>query len=81
MENTAQMLRAKSEALRTSVRTILNELKITNNEITAQMQINEASAVQKNAEIEQLHVDNEGLAVLKADNETFISKVEEIFGA
>lgn len=81
MGNTAQMLQAKSEALKKSVQTILNELKNTNNEIVAQMQMNEASAVQKNAEIEQLHVDNEGLAVLKADNETFISKVEEIFGA
>lgn len=78
MKNTTQMHFAKSEALKNTVRNALDELKNTNKEIESQMQINEASAAQKNAEIEQLYKENDELAVLKTDNEVFISKVEEI---
>lgn len=78
MTNTSQMLRSKSEALKKSVQTILGEIKKTNDEITAQLQINESSVVQLGHDIEQLQKDNEELLVLRAENETFISKVEDI---
>jgi hypothetical protein len=71
MANTAQMLRANSEALRKSLQTILVEFKKVNEEITEHLENNASS-------VEQLLKDNEELAVLKADNETFISKVEGI---
>ena len=78
MKNTTQMLRSKSEAFKKTVQTALDQLKSVNNEIVAQMQINENSATQKNNEINQLRKDNEELVALKTDNEDFISKVEEI---
>lgn len=78
MTNTSQMLRSKSEALKKSVQTILGEIKRTNDEITAQLQINENNAEQLGRDIETLRKDNEELLVLRAENETFISKVEDI---
>ena len=78
MTNTSQMLRSKSEALKKSVQTILGEIKRTNDEITAQLQINENNAVQLGRDIETLRKDNEELIALRAENETFISKVEDI---
>jgi septal ring factor EnvC (AmiA/AmiB activator) len=69
---------AKSEALIKSVPTILGQLKQTNEEITAQIQINVNTIEQHTKDIEQLHKDNEALAAQKTRNETFISKVEDI---
>lgn len=81
MANTAEVLRMKSESLRNGIGQLLQGLVDTNLEITQQIQMNEAAVAQANANIAQLGRDNEELTVLKADNETFISKVEEILGA
>lgn len=80
MINTVTNLRKKSEAFVNTIKTCLGELKNTNNEITTQIQINEASVDQHNKDVEQLHKDNEELAVLRAENETLVSKVEDILG-
>ncbi len=78
MINTSTALRNKSEALKNGIGQLVQELKKTNDEIATQLQINENSVEQHHKDIEQLGKDNEALAVLRADNETFISKVEEI---
>lgn len=78
MNNTVQMLAAKSEALKNSVQTILGQLKQTNEEITAQIQINANNAEQHTKDIEQLHKDNIDLAALKKENEAFIASVGDI---
>jgi hypothetical protein len=78
MANTAEELRMKSEAYVKAIRISLGELRKVNDEIAAQMEQNNATAEQAQANIEQLYRENEELAVLKTDNETFISKVEGI---
>lgn len=78
MNSTAITLRKKSENLVEGIRMLIGELKKTNDEIVMQMQANESAAAQAEASIAQLQTDNDELAVLKADNEVFISKVEEI---
>lgn len=80
MINTVTNLRGKSENLIKGIKTLIDELKNTNNEITTQIQINEASVEQHNKDVEQLYKDNEELAVIRGENETFISKVEDILG-
>lgn len=80
MASTVEILRSKSANLKNAIGQFISELKNTNNEIGAQIEANENAVVQANVSIEQLHKDNEELAVLRAENETFISKVEEILG-
>lgn len=80
MGSTAENLRLKSENLKKGIGTLLNEIVNTNNQIAGQIAANEAAVVQANANIVQLNRDNEELAVLKTDNETFIAKIEEILG-
>lgn len=80
MNSTSITLSKKSENLVDGIRMLIGELKKTNDEIVAQMQANEQAAAQFSANIDMLQTDNDTLAVLKADNEVFISKVEEILG-
>lgn len=80
MTNTVEHLRMKSENLVKGIGQLLAELKKTNDEIDVQIQMNEGVIEEARANIEQLDKDNLELAVLKTDNETFISKVEEIIG-
>jgi hypothetical protein len=70
----------KSENLVKGIGQLLAELKKTNGEIDVQIQMNKGVIEEAHANIEQLDKDNLELAVLKADNETFISKIEEIIG-
>jgi hypothetical protein len=70
----------KSESLIKGIEQLLTELKNTNGEIDVQIQMNKGVIEEAHANIEQLDKDNLELAVLKADNETFISKIEEIIG-
>jgi hypothetical protein len=70
----------KSESLVKGIEQLLAELKKTNGEIDVQIQMNKGVIEEAHANIEQLDKDNLELAVLKADNETFISKIEEIIG-
>ncbi len=80
MINTVTNHKNKSEAFKNTIKTCLSELKQTNKEISAQIEINENSIEQHHTDVRLLESDNEELAVLRADNETFISKVEEILG-
>lgn len=77
---TSENLRMKSENLKKGIGTLLMEIVNTNNQIAMQIEANKSAVEQANANIVQLNRDNEELAVLKADNETFISKIEEILG-
>ena len=77
MANTAKELRIKSENLKNGIAPLLQQIVTTNLEIAKQIEDNKALIAQANANIEQLYRDNDDLAVLKAENETFISKVEE----
>jgi hypothetical protein len=56
----------------------LQQIVTTNLEIAKQIEENKALIERAEANIEQLYGDNDELAVLKAENEAFISKVEEI---
>lgn len=78
MANTANELRIRSENLKNGIAPLLQQLVTTNLEIAKQIEENEALIAQANANIEQLYRENEELAVIKGDNETFISKVEGI---
>lgn len=78
MANTAEELRIKSENLKNGIAPLLKQLVTTNLEIAKQIEDNKTLIAQNEANIEQLYRENEELAVLKADNETFISKVEGI---
>ncbi len=80
MANTAEELRIRSENLKNGIAPLLQQIVTTNLEIAKKIEENNALIERTNANIEQLYRDNEELAVLKADNETFISKVEEILG-
>lgn len=80
MANTAAELRIRSENLKNGIAPLLQQIVTTNLEIAKKIEENNALIERANANIEQLYRDNEELAVLKADNETFISKVEEILG-
>lgn len=80
MANTAEELRIRSENLKNGIAPLLQQIVTTNLEIAKKIEENNALIERANANIEQLYRDNEELAVLKADNETFISKVEEILG-
>lgn len=80
MANTVEHLRMKSENLVKGIGQLLAELKKTNGEIDVQIQMNKGVIEEAHANIEQLDKDNLELAVLKADNETSISKIEEIIG-
>ena len=80
MANTAKELRIKSENLKNGIAPLLKQLVTTNLEIAKQIEDNKTLIAQNEANIAQLERDNEELAVLKGDNETFISKVEEILG-
>lgn len=77
---TSENLRMKSENLKKGIGTLLMEIVNTNNQIAMQIEANKAAVEHANANIVQLNRDNEELAVLKVDNETFISKIEEILG-
>ena len=78
MANTAEELRIKSENLKNGIAPLLKQLVTTNLEIAKQIEENNSLIERANANIEQLYRENEELAVLKTDNETFISKVEGI---
>ena len=78
MANTAKELRIKSENLKNGIAPLLKQLVTTNLEIAKQIEDNKTLIAQNEANIEQLYRENEELAVLKTDNETFISKVEGI---
>ena len=78
--STAENLRLKSENLKKGIGTLLKEIVATNNQIAGQIEANKAAVEEANANIEQYKRDNEELAALKADNETVISKIEEILG-
>lgn len=80
MANTVEHLRMKSESFVKGIEQLLAELKKTNGEIDVQIQMNKGVIEEAHANIEQLDKDNLELAVLKADNETFVSKIEEIIG-
>ena len=73
---TANELRNKSENLKNGIAPLLQQIVTTNLEIAKQIEGNKALIAQANANIEQLYRENDELATLKADNETFISKVE-----
>lgn len=78
MANTAEELRIKSENLKNGIAPLLQQIVTTNLEIAKQIEENTALIARAEANIEQLYRDNDELAVLKAENETFISKVEEV---
>lgn len=78
MPNSVDRLRAKSESLVKGIEQLLMELKNTNNEIGNQITMNEGLVEQAHMDIEQLLKDNEALAALRVENETFIAKVTEI---
>lgn len=78
MPNSVDRLRAKSESLVKGIEQLLIELKNTNNEICNQITMNEGLVEQAHMDIEQLLKDNEALAALRVENETFIAKVTEI---
>lgn len=78
MANTAKELRIKSENLKNGIAPLLKQLVTTNLEIAKQIEDNKTLIAQNEANIEQLYRENDELAVLKTDNETFISKVEGI---
>lgn len=78
MANTVEHLRMKSESLVKGIEQLVNELKNTNGEITAQIQMNDGRVEQAHADIEQLRKDNDALATLRAENEAFIAKVTEL---
>lgn len=80
MANTAEEFRIKSENLKNGIAPLLQQIVTTNLEIAKKIEENNSLIERANANIEQLYRDNEELAVLKGDNETFISKVEEILG-
>ena len=77
MANTAKELRIKSENLKNGIAPLLKQLVTTNLEIAKQIEDNKTLIAQNEANIEQLYRENDELAVLKTENETFISKVEE----
>ena len=80
MANTAEELRIRSENLKNGIAPLLQQIVTTNLEIAKKIEENNALIERTNANIEQLYRENDELAVLKGDNETFISKVEEILG-
>ena len=80
MATTAKELRIRSENLKNGIAPLLQQIVTTNLEIAKKIEENNALIERANANIEQLYRDNEELATLKADNETFISKVEEVLG-
>lgn len=73
---TANELRNKSENLKNGIAPLLQQIVTTNLEIAKQIEGNKALIAQANANIEQLYRENDELATIKGDNETFISKVE-----
>lgn len=77
MANTANELRIRSENLKNGIAPLLKQLVTANLEIAKQIEENNSLIERANANIEQLYRENDELAVLKAENETFISKVEE----
>ncbi len=76
--NTAETLRLKSDNLKKGIRTLLAEIVNTNTQITNQIAANEAAIVQAHANVEQFTRDNAELKEVKADNEAFVIKIEEI---
>ena len=80
MANTAEELRIRSENLKNGIAPLLQQIVTTNLEIAKKIEENNSLIERANANIEQLYRENDELAVLKGDNETFISKVEEILG-
>jgi hypothetical protein len=77
MANTANELRIRSENLKNGIAPLLQQIVTTNLEIAKKIEGNKALIAQANANIEQLYRENDELATLKAENETFISKVEK----
>lgn len=77
MANTAKELRIKSENLKNGIAPLLQQIVTINLEIAKKIEENNSLIERANANIEQLYRENEELAVIKGDNETFISKVEE----
>jgi len=78
MESTVTTFVNESEALKKSVQPTLKLLRDTNGKIDAQVEINKNKILQYERDIEQLKKDNEALALLKADNETFIVNVGDV---
>lgn len=78
MANTAKELRIKSENLKNGIAPLLKQLVTTNLEIAKQIEDNKTLIAQNEANIEQLYRENDELAVLKTENETFIAQVEGI---
>ena len=78
--STVENLRVKSENLKNGIAPLLQQIVSTNLEIAKQIETNNATIAQATASIAQLERDNEELAVLRAENEKFISKVEESLG-
>jgi len=76
--STVNMLAGRSENLKKSVLTFLNELKNTNNEIRNTIEANKSAAIQHGEAIEQIHAANEALEVLHEDNVQFIQRIESI---
>lgn len=77
MANTAEELRIKSENLKNGIAPLLQQIVTINLEIAKKIEENNSLIAQAEANIEQLYRENDELATLKADNETFISKVED----
>ena len=75
---TSEMLKNKSQGFKEGFINLVNLMIETNKEIEAQMKANEATVVQAQASIEQLHRDNEELAVLRAENEKFIAEMQRV---
>ena len=74
---TANELRNKSENLKNGIAPLLQQIVTTNLEIAKQIEGNKTLIAQAEANIEQLYRENDELATIKAENETFISKVED----
>lgn len=75
---TSEMLKNKSQGFKEGFINLVNLMIETNKEIEAQMKANEATVVQAQVSIEQLHRDNEELAVLRAENEKFIAEMQRV---
>lgn len=84
MAYSAEQLRSKSNNLKNGIKQLIEQLRVTNADIVAQVSANEKSIEQINAQhevnIAKLRADNEALNSLITENDAFISKVEEILG-
>lgn len=65
----------KSKNLIKGILDLVNMLVQTNTEIELQIEANKAEAEHSKQRIEQLGVENESLAKVKADNEAFVTEI------